>query len=344
MLKYVLKRVVLAFLTAFLIISATFLLLKTLPFTMPTGSNGEKFAYYNDQINRGYVIAFDTPQKGYGELLWDYRDSSRNDYYFYEVPVFQQYVSWLGNIIKGDWGASATIKVNVNVQHIISERIGVTMLLNLISTFLSVPLGIALGVFAALRKNTKTDHFISTSVMLFISIPSFVLITVFMYTLCYQTGWLPTQWPGEKATLITKLKGLIIPVSVMSFGSIAGYTRFVRAELCEVLSSDYLLLARTKGLTNSQAVVRHALKNAMVPIFPVILAEFIFLYSGSMILEGLYGIQGMGSLYIQSINLKDYNVLFVNMAIFTTIGLLAGVVLDISYKLIDPRYKIGGKK
>ena len=127
-------------------------------------------------------------------------------------------------------------------------------------------------------------------------------------------------------------------------GSIAGYCRFTRAELCEVMSSEYLLLARTKGLTKRQAILRHALRNAMVPIVPSILAEFLSIMGGSMILENLYGIPGIGRLFVQALNGKDYNVLFVDMAIFTTFGLLAGVLLDISYGFIDPRIRMGAKK
>ena len=110
------------------------------------------------------------------------------------------------------------------------------------------------------------------------------------------------------------------------------------------MESDYLLLARTKGLTKKQAILRHALRNAMVPIVPSILAEFIGILGGSMILEGLYGIPGIGKLFIESLEYKDYNILFVDMAIFTTISLLAGVVLDISYGFIDPRIRMGAKK
>ena len=110
------------------------------------------------------------------------------------------------------------------------------------------------------------------------------------------------------------------------------------------MASDYLLLARTKGLTKQQAILRHALKNAMVPIVPSILAEFIGILGGSMILENLYGIHGIGKLFIQAIRAKDYNVLFVDMAIFTTLSLLAGVLLDISYGFIDPRIRMGAKK
>ena len=160
----------------------------------------------------------------------------------------------------------------------------------------------------------------------------------------YTLHWLPTQWPESTAHTSTKVLGYVIPVLCLSFGSICGYARFTRAELCEVMESDYLLLARTKGLTKRQAIIRHALRNAMVPIVPSILAEFIGVFSGSMILENLYGIPGIGSLFVTALNLKDYNVLFVDMAIFTTVGLLAGVILDLSYGFIDPRIRMGAKK
>ena len=152
------------------------------------------------------------------------------------------------------------------------------------------------------------------------------------------------MWPNPSDTISNKILAYFIPVMSLSFGSICGYTRFVRAELCEVMSSEYLLLARTKGLTKNQAITRHALKNAFVPILPSILAEFIGIFGGSMILEKLYGIPGIGDLYIRSINEKDYNVLMVDMAIFTTVGLLAGIVLDLSYGFIDPRIRMGEKK
>jgi oligopeptide transport system permease protein len=161
---------------------------------------------------------------------------------------------------------------------------------------------------------------------------------------CYNNQILPSQWPADSAPQQQQILGFILPVCCLSFGSIAGYCRFVRAELCEVMSSEYLLLARTKGLTKQQAILRHALRNAMVPIVPSILAEVIGLLGGSMILENLYGIPGIGRLYTTALTSKDYNVLFVDMAVFTTISLLAGVVLDISYGFIDPRIRMGAKK
>ena len=256
-----------------------------------------------------------------------------------------QYVRWLGNIItKWDWGYSKTFQPNVSASVIIGSRIGYSIRLNIISVIFSVPIGILLGIWAALKKNTMTDHTISTLVMVFISIPSFVLISFVLRIFCYNLGWLPTTWPTDSASLAMKVKGYIVPVFCLSFGSVCGYCRFVRAELCEVMESDYLLLARTKGLTRSQAIVRHAMKNAMVPIFPSILAEFIGILGGSMILEQLYSISGIGKLFILALNYKDYDLLFVDMAIFTTLGLLAGILLDLSYGFIDPRIRMGAKK
>ena len=153
------------------------------------------------------------------------------------------------------------------------------------------------------------------------------------------------MWPTQDAALGRRVAAYIIPVMALSFGSICGYTRFVRAELCEVMSSEYLLLARTKGLTKNQAITRHALRNAFVPILPSILAEFIGVFSGSMVLESLYNIPGIGNLYIKSLtaNPRDLNVLLVDMAVFTIVGLLAGIVLDLSYGFIDPRIRMGEK-
>lgn len=346
MLKYSIKRIILALITAFIILTLTFFLVKSLGIADTTFGQKEnvKFAFFMKQYNLGYVVYFDHEVSGYGKLL-AHVHTIEQEYYFYERPLFEQYWNWLGNIVtKWDWGTSVTIQPNASAIDIIAERLPTSLYINVISVIFSVPLGIGLGILAGLKKNTWVDHLISTLVMIFISIPSFVVISFLIYILCYQAQLLPTIWPTPSEPTKTKVLAFIIPVLSLSFGSICGYTRFVRAELCEVMSSEYLLLARTKGLTKNQAITRHALKNAFVPILPSILAEFIGIFGGSMILEKLYGIPGIGDLYIRSINEKDYNVLMVDMAIFTTVGLLAGIVLDLSYGFIDPRIRMGEKK
>ena len=132
-----------------------------------------------------------------------------------------------------------------------------------------------------------------------------------------------------------------MPIIALSFGEIAGLCRFTRAELTETLTQDYMLLARTKGLTKGQATRRHALKNAMVPILPMIISSFIGILGGSMIIEEIFSIPGVGSLYIKSITLFDYDVFMLDTIFYVLIGLLAGIVVDISYGFIDPRIRMG---
>ena len=136
---------------------------------------------------------------------------------------------------------------------------------------------------------------------------------------------------------------MIPPILALSFGEIAGLCRFTRAELTETLTSDYMLLSRTKGLTRAQATARHALKNAMVPILPMIIGSFISVMSGSMIIERIFSIPGVGQLYIQAINQFDYDVFMIDCIFYSFVGLLAGIVVDLSYGFIDPRIRMGEK-
>lgn len=345
MLKYSIKRILLAFITAFIILTLTFFLIKSLPplgVVSPTES--VRYAFYLDQVELGYVVDMTEIHEELGDYLATFTFGGQR-HYFYTKPVFDQYCSWLKGIFtKWDWGRSTVIEPNASAIHIIFSRLPVSFSVNIISVVISVPLGILFGIIAGLKKNTWIDHTISTLVMIFISIPSFVIIIFLVYLLAFKGG-LPTMWPTKDASASTRALAYIIPVMSLSFGSICGYTRFVRAELCEVMSSEYLLLARTKGLTKNQAITRHALRNAFVPILPSILAEFIGVFSGSMILESIYDIPGIGNIYIRALNQSnpDYNVLLVDMAVFTIVGLLAGIVLDLSYGFIDPRIRMGEK-
>ena len=344
--KYVLKRMGLALVTSFIILSLSFILIKCLPFEKPIGMVYDQFSYFESQVADGFVLRFEKPVNEYGEMLFKYTMPGTNTtYHFYLKPTLDQYAQWLTNILtEWAWGVSSHIKMGVSAGSIIADQLPYTIKVNIFATLISVPMGILLGIVAALNKNKPIDHFLSTGVMIMTSIPSFVLITFLLLIFCYNNPILPSQWPADSAPMKQQILGYILPVCCLSFGSIAGYCRFVRAELCEVMSSEYLLLARTKGLTKQQAILRHALRNAMVPIVPSILAEVNGLLGGSMILENLYGIPGIGRLYTTALTSKDYNVLFVDMAVFTTISLLAGVVLDISYGFIDPRIRMGAKK
>jgi oligopeptide transport system permease protein len=268
----------------------------------------------------------------------------------YNKPLLVQYWIYLKNIFtKGDFGTSWYIQFRAPAFEVLTSRLLPTVLVNLYSFILSVPLGILFGIYAAIKKNKWQDQVISTSVMVFVSVPSYVYAFLVQYIFYFKLNWLPLtvysladaggSWWTKKMFI-----SMILPILALSFSQIAGLTRFTRAELTETLTSDYMLLARTKGLTRAQATSRHALKNAMVPILPMIIGTFIGILGGSMIIEQIFAIPGVGQLYIKSINLFDYDVFMVDSIFYTFIGLLAGILVDISYGFIDPRIRMGSKK
>ena len=219
------------------------------------------------------------------------------------------------------------------------------MVVNLYSIIFSIPIGIALGVLAALKKNTWIDHTISTGTMVVISVPSFVYAFLIQYLFCYKLDIFPFLLKSGKDWFSWKMFVSMVPaIMSLSFGVIAGFTRTTRAELTEVLTSEFMLLARTKGLTKGQATVRHAMRNCFVVIVPAIFGEFIGILGGSLIIEKIFSIPGVGDLSIRAINGLDYPIFIMTTCFYTAIGLLAGIAVDISYGFIDPRIRMGSKK
>jgi ABC-type dipeptide/oligopeptide/nickel transport system permease component len=267
----------------------------------------------------------------------------------YDKPLVVQYGIYLKNIFtEWDFGTSWYISPRTDAFQVILNRLLPTVLVNLYALLLATPIGIALGIYAAIKKNKWQDHTISTMVMMFVSIPSYVYAFLVQFIFAFVLAWFPLtvysladaggSWFSAKM-----IHSMALPVMALSFGEIAGLCRFTRAELTETLTSDYMLLARTKGLTRSQATTRHALKNAMVPILPSIIGSFIGILGGSMIIEQIFSVPGVGQLFIRSINLRDYDVFMMDTVFYTLISLLAGIVVDISYGFIDTRIRMGEK-
>lgn len=318
MLKYVLKRIVLMLFTFFVITTICFLLIKMLPQEMPTDKN------LSAQI----------------QARWEALG--------YNKPLLVQYGIYLKNIItKWDFGTSWYLERMKPVTEVMGKRLLPTVLVNFYSLIISIPLGILLGIIAAIRKNRWEDQAISVLIILFVSVPSYVYAFIVQYL--FYSKWHIVDKPtilalddaGGSYLTWAMFKSMIPAIVSLSFGEIAGLCRFTRAELTETLTSDYMLLARTKGLTKGQATVRHALKNAMVPILPMIISSFIGILGGSMIIEQIFAIPGVGELYIKSIQQLDYDVFMLDSIFYTFVGLLAGIVVDISYGFIDPRIRMG---
>ena len=265
----------------------------------------------------------------------------------YNKPYLVQFGIFLRDVFtKWDWGICDSAKYyGKDVAQLFTSKLPASMIVNLYSIIFSIPIGIALGIFAALKKNTWIDHTISTLVMVCISVPSFVYAFLIQYILCFKLNLFPLVMKGGTDWFSWKMFLSMMPaVLSLSFGTIAGFTRTTRAELTEVLTSEFMLLARTKGLTKRQATVRHAMKNCMVVVLPSIFGSFIGILSGSLIIEKIFSIPGVGELYLYSINALDYPLFILLTVFYTAIGLAAGIVVDVSYGFIDPRIRMGSKK
>ena len=264
----------------------------------------------------------------------------------YNEPYVVQFGIFLKNIFtKWDWGLSEILYYGQDVWSIFVQKLPATMVVNLYSIIWTIPVGIALGIFAALKKNTWVDYTISTLTMVVISVPSFVYAFLIQYLFCYKLQWFPFLMKGGTDWFSWPMFISMVPAILsLSFGSIAGFARTTRAELTEVLTSEFMLLARTKGLTKTQATVRHALRNCFVVIVPAIFGQFIGILGGSLIIEGIFGIPGVGGLTLKAITGLDYNIFILSTCFYTAIGLAASLVVDISYGFIDPRIRMGSKK
>ena len=323
MAKYVLKRVLFMLLTFLIIISIAFILIRLLPNEPP------------EQFGKDMQLVL---QSRYRQGLTDINGNP--------IPLFIQYINFLKKTILGfNWGVSEKLFFGQDCFTIFLSKLPSTIFVNAYSSLLAVPLGLLFGIYAALKKNKWQDHLISTGVMVLVSVPSYVYAFLIQYILCFKLKLFPlVMEAGTDYFSWPMIQSMLPAVLSLSFSSIAGYARYTRAELTEVLTSEYLLLARTKGLTRAQTTVRHALRNAMVPIFPSIIAEVIYVLSGSIIIENIFVVPGVGNLYINSITALDYNFFLLLSAFYTLIGLTAGIVVDISYGIIDPRIRMGSKK
>ena len=264
----------------------------------------------------------------------------------YNKPYVEQFVIFVKNIVTDfNWGVSEKLYYGRDVVQVFVEKLPATMIVNLYSILGSIPLGIGLGIFAALKKNTWVDYLISTATMVCISVPSFVYAFLIQFFFSFKLPIFPFLMKGGTDYFTWDMFVSMIPaVLSLSFGVIAGFTRTTRAELTEVLTSEFMLLARTKGLTKAQATVRHAMKNCMVVVLPSIFGNFIGILGGSLIIERIFGVPGVGGLTLNAINGRDYNIFILTTCFYTIIGLAASLVVDISYGFIDPRIRMGSKK
>ncbi len=318
MFKYVLKRIGLMLVTGFIIMTMLFILIRQMP---------------------NPVVAL---QGGMGASL----KAMRTAWGYYD-PIPVQYAIFLKNVFtEFNWGFCTTVGTSLQpVTEYLASKLPFTIYVNIFSVMISIPLGILFGVLAAIYKNKWQDQVINVFIMLFISVPSFVYAFVLQYIVGFKLGWCPLVLnSGYDFFTWNMFHSAIMPILALSFGPVAGDMRLIRAELTETLTADYMLLARTKGLTRWQASFRHAFRNSMIPILPTFMADVIYIISGSLIIEQIFSVPGIGKVYLTAIQLKDYSVFLAISMFYVAIGLTAAIIFDLSYGIIDPRIRMGGGK
>ena len=333
MFKYVMKRLGLMFFTFVIIFTMCFALIKLLPIPTNVLPGQDPEIVMKTLEGRGWITNI---QKG------------ENGVYTYDrVPILLQYGNYIKRVItQGDFGIATTYGeyLNMNLREVFVSHLPPTILINIYSTLIGVPIGLGLGIIAALKKNKWQDQIINVIIILLISVPAIVLALMIQYVFCFKLGWFPLTMSTSKDYFSGPVFHSMLPaVFALCLGSIASYARYTRAELSEVLTGEFMLLARTKGLTKRQAIFRHAMRNSMVVIFPSILSEFVSVLSGSLIIEKMFGINGVGGLYLNSTTFQDYDFFMLLSGFYTLVSLTAGIVIDISYGFIDPRIRMGAK-
>ncbi|MBR0139382.1 MAG: ABC transporter permease [Firmicutes bacterium] len=316
MTNYILQRLLATVITLFVILTIGFIVIRMMP--------GSIFEGYDEM-----------PPEMMAQL---------NAKYNFDKPVIVQYFIYMRNILlRWDWGISLKMNPNVPVWNIVKQKIPVTIYVNVYSLLISLPLGMLAGIVMALRKNSGVDYVVSFLVVIFISVPSFVFATGLQYFLAYKFGWFPIIY-DVNATGAAKLHSLVLPILALAFSPIARVARYLRAELAETINSEYMLLARTKGLTYTQATIRHGIRNSLVPLMNIIIPMFTTIMGGSLVVERIFAIPGMGGLMIQAINTSDHQVTLATLMFYSFISIITILLVDLSYGIVDPRIRIGGKK
>ena len=260
-----------------------------------------------------------------------------------DEPMIVQYGYFLkGAILENDWGTSVKIEPAVPAFEVLRKRIPASLGINLISLFVSVPLGIVAGTAAALKKNKMTDTAISFMVVICISVPSFIFAAMLQYFLAFKLGWFPLLYEATGGPGLM-LRSIVLPVVALALGPIATIARYLRGELIETLGSDFMLLAQTKGLTRVQATVRHAFRNSCVPLVNIVIPMFTNILGGSLVVERIFSIPGVGGIMINSINANDYSLTVAVLIFYSLVSLVTMLIVDISYGIVDPRIRLGRK-
>ncbi|BCB03037.1 oligopeptide ABC transporter permease [Bacillus sp. KH172YL63] len=309
MVRYTIQRIVYMIITLLIIATATFFLMKLLP-----GSplqNAERLSPEQQQI-----------------IL---------DKYGLNDPLPEQYINYMVNLAQGDLGLSFQYD-NRPVTQMIGDRIGPSALLGFQAMVLGTFLGLLIGIIAAIKHNTWLDYGSTFLAVIGISIPSFVFAGLLQYYVGVKLEWLPVALWGE-------YKHTILPTLSLTVFVVATIARFMRTEMLEILNSDYILLATAKGISKTGTVLKHAVRNALIPIVTILGPMTVGIMTGTLVIERIFAVPGLGDQFVVSINTNDYTVIMGITLFYSALFIAVIFLVDILYGIIDPRIRLaGGKK
>jgi len=318
MTAYIIRRLILGVIILLLVTLMVFLAMRLLP--------GDPLIIY---ISQSQVQMF-TPEQ-LTELRQEYGlDRS--------LPV--QYISWLGNILRGDMGKS--IMLGQDVGYLISTRLPITIYFGAMSFIVSTFFGIIFGVICALRRGKWIDSAVTVLANIGITLPAFWVGILLMYLFSLMLHWLPTSgYIAPTENLVQSLRAAIMPVICLSLFSVAALTRQTRSAMLEVISQDYIRTAWSKGLHEREIILRHTIKNAMIPVITIIGLQVGLVFGGSVLIETVFNIPGMGRLLAESLFSHDYQIVQAGTLVIAIVVVLSNLIVDISYGWFDPRIRYG---
>ena len=310
MLKYVLKRLGYILVTLWVIVTCTFFMMKNLP---GTPFDAERFSIM-------------TPQQQERVLeMYGLNDS---------LPM--QYVKYIKNMLKGDLGTSFTY-VNQDVSKVITGRLGPSALIGIQAVLIGLAIGLILGILAAWKHNSGIDYFTMILAVLGVSVPNFVAAALLQYYIGLKKSDLPVGfWTGWNCS--------VLPSIALSFSATAMVARFMRTEMLDVLDQDYIVTARAKGLSQMKVLKRHAVRNSILPVVTILGPIVVNLMTGSLAVENIFSIPGIGSLFVDCIKANDYPVIMGITIFYAAFYMLIVLLVDLAYSLIDPRIRLAKGK
>ena len=305
--KYILKRLAISVVTLLVIVLVLFLLMKMMPGTP-----------FND------------------EKLTETQKAAIYAAYGLDKPVLEQFWIYICNMLKGDFGISYAIQRNMSVSSLVGPRIGVSFGLGIGAVIIGTIFGILLGIVAALNRNTFWDTFATVLSVIGVSIPSFVFCLLLLILFGVEWPVLPVLYNSSNA-----FQSSIIPMVALSMGVIANVARFTRSEMIEVMGSEYIQLAEAKGISRRHLIFHHAIRNCLIPVITVLGPIIVGLMTGSMVIEKICAIPGLGSLLVKAIEVRDYNVILAVSFLYSVLYIVVMLIVDVAYAIIDPRIRLG---